>query len=134
MLIQVVALQGRKGSKIDWKIVSTIRGKLSKKGRMLMMKIVTIVVALLLPGIAQATECSNDYSCGYNQVCVKTGYSSTGICATKVDRYGLPTYDSNKRGNFGPHDGSGNCSFDTDCDVGFRCYKNGAIYGRCMKK
>lgn len=97
------------------------------------MRLVLGLALVLVSGVAQAV-CTNDYACGHNQICVKTGYNSTGICATKVDRYGTPTYDGNKRGNFGAHDGSGNCSFDTDCDPGFRCYKNGALYGYCMKR
>ncbi|MBX3219340.1 MAG: hypothetical protein KF795_02400 [Labilithrix sp.] len=78
-----------------------------------------------------ARRCSSDLACGVGNVCVKAELQFDGVCARAVDRNGIPTYPA-PRGNLGPG-GRGQCSFDTDCPVGFSCLKNGALTGNCVK-
>jgi hypothetical protein len=78
-------------------------------------------------------RCDSDYSCQYGEACVKASYEAMGICATKVNQYGNPTYSPPDAGSV-RSGGSGSCGFDTDCPIGFKCAKqNYASRGSCMK-
>jgi hypothetical protein len=80
----------------------------------------------------RASGCSNDYECGFGNVCVKQQFSVEGTCARAVDRNGIPTYTPPRSDSVGPG-GAGECAFDTECPVGFRCIKGSALRGHCMK-
>ncbi|PKA10480.1 hypothetical protein CH372_19190 [Leptospira meyeri] len=78
-------------------------------------------------------KCYSDYDCQMGQKCAKSSSQSQGICANVVNNNGIPIY------NYSPSPdsvkpGVGNCSFDTDCSIGFRCHKStGSLYGNCLK-
>jgi hypothetical protein len=76
-------------------------------------------------------ECTTDYQCGFGNVCAKPGGSYTGTCAKGVNSYGNPTFTPPRLDSIGP--GRGQCSFDTDCPVGFKCIKGSSLTGNCMK-
>jgi len=49
-----------------------------------------------------------------------------------VDEFGLPTYDLPKPDSIGPNmNPQGDCDFDTDCPIGFRCHHK---YKTCVKR
>lgn len=81
----------------------------------------------------ETKTCSNDYGCSYGSTCVKDQFKMQGFCAKKVDAYGIqtltpPNPDSVYLG------GEGDCSFDTDCPIGFKCVKGqGQLKGYCLK-
>ena len=75
--------------------------------------------------------CSSDYDCGFGNVCAKPQGSFTGTCAQAVNRYGTPTFSPPRSNSLGP--GQGQCAFDTECPIGFRCVKGTALRGNCMK-
>ena len=88
---------------------------------------------ILLYGFVEGA-CNSDYDCGYGNKCVKASgdINITGICVTPSDQFGnkKPDYSTP---NVRPQN-IGNCSFDTDCGVGFSCVKrSGQIYGICVK-
>lgn len=58
-------------------------------------------------------QCFNNTGCGYDEVCVKKSYSTTGVCAKSVNRYGIKTND--KSGS------TKACRFNTDCAPGLQC-------------
>lgn len=66
--------------------------------------------------------CKSDFDCGSGNSCVKAPFKSTGTCLKKVDEYGLPTLN-------GPDADSlmtpieGQCDFDLDCPITFKCHK-----------
>lgn len=95
--------------------------------------IVVFGIFFLLHGIASAA-CNSDFDCGFGKKCVKASgdINITGICVSPSDQFGNKIYDySTPRSQ--PHN-VGNCSFDTDCDIGFSCVKrSGQIYGICVK-
>jgi hypothetical protein len=76
-------------------------------------------------------ECSSDFDCGMGNVCAKAHMQMHGVCAKAVDAYGVQTFPT-PRDNFGPG-GPGQCTFDTQCPVGFKCLTNGALSGNCVK-
>ena len=85
-----------------------------------------------------AHPCQTDYDCGYGNKCVKPSgsYSLEGNCVVMTNQFGQQDYKASYQGW-----GSGNqpaqvrsCQFNTDCGVGFRCFKeDGQIYGLCSK-
>jgi hypothetical protein len=84
------------------------------------------------PSTTISSSCTSDYQCGVGQICVKPQYSTTGTCAQSVNEFGVPSYAPPRPSSVGI--GHGNCSFDTDCPVTFRCEKAaGAVRGNCMK-
>ena len=99
------------------------------------MKSIKIAVALILSlGAYQAVACSFDTDCGIGSKCVKSQGSLYGICANgpnpgnKYDR--VPVRDpldlDRTYGN--------TCSYDTDCGVSNKCYKErGQLKGVCVK-
>lgn len=85
------------------------------------------------PAHVTATRpCTSDYQCSFGNVCVKEQFSMEGTCARAVNQYGNPTFQGPRPGSVGPGN-SGNCGFDTDCPIGFKCMKGNAIRGNCMK-
>lgn len=77
--------------------------------------------------------CTSDYGCGYGEACVKGELESHGFCAKKVDAYGVPTMEPPREDSIGVA-GSGECSFDTECPIRFRCMKRrGELTGHCIK-
>lgn len=79
--------------------------------------------------------CYSDYQCGYGNVCVKPegSYSLQGVCITPVDEFGNKDYGVPMNQEFGPRDIEG-CSWNTDCEIGFKCLKEaGQLEGICVK-
>lgn len=76
--------------------------------------------------------CASDYSCGIGFKCVKAPLKSSGVCMKSVDEYGLKQYNLPNSNSVGPNlDLDGQCSFDTDCPIGFKCDRN---YKACVKR
>lgn len=75
--------------------------------------------------------CTSDYSCGIGFICVKAPLNDSGVCMKSVNEYGLQQYNMPSLKSVGPnHDLNGQCSFDTDCPIGFKCDRN---YKACIK-
>lgn len=79
-----------------------------------------------------ARSCSSDLECGVGRQCVKQQFQFQGVCAQTVDEFGMPTYAPPRGNSLGPGD-EGDCSFDTECPIGFHCIKGSALKGHCMK-
>jgi len=73
--------------------------------------------------------CSSDFSCGSGNVCVKAPFESTGTCMKSVDSHGLPTHNAPRADSINVNT-EGQCKFDTDCAIGFRCDSK---YKACVK-
>lgn len=80
--------------------------------------------------------CYSDTDCGVGNVCVKPqdSYSISGTCITPVDEHGNQDFDIQfEEEGIGPREVQG-CSFNTDCDVGFKCMKEaGQLDGICVQ-
>lgn len=79
--------------------------------------------------------CYSDYQCGFGNVCVKPegSYSSTGVCISPVDEFGNKDYGARMEQEVGPREVEG-CSWNTDCEIGFKCLKEaGQLEGICVK-
>lgn len=79
--------------------------------------------------------CYSDYQCGFGRVCVKpeNSFSMDGICVTPVDEFGNKDYGARMEQEIGPREIEG-CSWNTDCDIGFKCLKEaGQLEGVCVK-
>ena len=77
-------------------------------------------------------SCSSDFSCGTGSKCVKPPFQSSGTCMKSVDEYGVQKFDSPKTDSIGPNtNASGQCSFNVDCPIGFRCDSQ---YKACVKR
>ena len=80
-----------------------------------------------------AGGCASDYDCRYGQKCVKGEHQFRGICAQPVDKLNLPTHHSPSTDSLGPGS-QGNCHWNTDCGIGFKCVKQGSsLTGHCMR-
>lgn len=100
-------------------------------------------VAVFLSGLggrstmapAAADEgCSSDFQCGSGKICVKDQFKMRGVCATAVNQYGNPTLQGPRLDSLNPG-GEGQCSFNTDCPIGFECRKSsGSLSGHCFKR
>lgn len=91
------------------------------------------ILALLMS--APAFACNSDYDCGYGKSCVKPegSYKLKGVCVQPVNEYGQKETPSNWGGSYGAQETAG-CSFNTDCDIGFKCVKQrGDLEGLCVK-
>ena len=78
------------------------------------------------------TGCTSDYSCGIGLKCVKAPLESSGVCMKIVDEYGVKQYNLPDTNSVGPNlDLDGQCTFDTDCPIGFKCDRN---YKACIKR
>jgi hypothetical protein len=79
----------------------------------------------------RSSECSNDYQCGYGNVCVKSNYSMSGVCMRAVNSYGVPTYQAPAPESVEVKTPSStDCRFSTDCPIGFACDSNS---GACVR-
>jgi hypothetical protein len=76
--------------------------------------------------------CSSDYNCKYGSRCVKQQYQTLGLCAQNVTPYGVPTF-APPNPESALVGGQGDCQWNTDCPVGFRCIKGNAISGHCLR-
>lgn len=83
------------------------------------------------PTDRNASSCSSDYDCGFGNFCVKPELSFNGTCARAVNQFGNPTFTPPRPDSVGP--GHGDCAFDTDCSIGFKCVKGAALKGHCMR-
>lgn len=80
------------------------------------------------------SSCRSDYECAYGFACVKAPFALEGYCAQKVNEYGTPTYAPPSSTSVAPG-GPGQCGFDADCPVGFRCaIERGALRGACLRR
>jgi hypothetical protein len=70
---------------------------------------------------AAAFACNSDFDCGMGYSCVKEPYNSSGVCMENVDEYGIQQFDLPSLDSVGPRMDDGDCTFDTDCPIGFRC-------------
>ena len=97
------------------------------------MKVIVSIICILIiciPVISVAS-CYSDFNCGIGYRCVKAPLQSYGTCMKKVDEYGIPTYDLPRLDSVGPNINiEGDCDFDTDCPIGFRCHRK---YKACVK-
>ena len=80
---------------------------------------------LLLPFFlvisGSAFACSSDFSCGFGEQCVKAPYKMRGQCMKTVNEYGVKTYQRPRTGSVYSGDSQGQCRFNTDCPIGFKC-------------
>jgi hypothetical protein len=78
------------------------------------------------------SSCTSDFSCGIGYKCVKAPLSSIGVCMESVDEQGLKQYNLPSGDSVGPNlNLQGQCNFDSDCPVGFRCDRT---YKACVKR
>ncbi len=73
-------------------------------------------------------DCSSDFDCDANSVCVKPPNNLSGTCMKAVNEFGGQEYPA-KRSNIGEM-GKDQCFYDADCPIGFRCDLN---YRACVK-
>lgn len=70
----------------------------------------------------QNRNCYSDYDCNLGSKCVKPPLQSEGTCMKSVNSLGVPTYSMPDSNSIGPNmDLDGQCSFDLDCPIGFKC-------------
>ena len=72
---------------------------------------------------SQSSGCKSDYECGTGQKCVKAPLNSTGVCLSPVNEFGMPVPPQlpNPNSVFPNYNLTGQCQFDTDCSIGFKC-------------
>lgn len=76
--------------------------------------------------------CWSSFECGVGSKCVKASWEATGICMDTVDRFGIRTYNLSDGSDIGINtDMDGDCMFDTDCPIGFKCDQK---YRACIKR
>ena len=76
--------------------------------------------------------CSSDFDCSIGYSCVKETFSSSGVCMKNVNEFGMPKYNMPNVNSIGPNmNTEGDCTFDTDCPIGFRC---NSTYKVCVKR
>lgn len=93
--------------------------------------VLAISIIISLPSLCY-TGCSSDFDCGMGYKCIKAPLQSSGSCMKSVDEYGAPTYDLPRTDSVGPNMNiEGDCDFDTDCPIGFRCHRK---YKVCVKR
>lgn len=92
--------------------------------------IVVVALIFLVPDLG-FPGCYSDFDCGIGYRCVKAPLQSYGTCMKEVDEYGTPTYEMPSLDSVGPNMNiKGDCDFDTDCPIGFRCHRK---YKTCVK-
>ena len=77
-----------------------------------------------------AKSCSSDFSCGIGYTCVKDSYKTRGTCMESVNKYGSRVYNMPSTSSVGPNMSSGDCKFNTDCPIGFKCDRRAKV---CVK-
>lgn len=76
--------------------------------------------------------CNSDFECGIGNHCVKPPLQSTGTCMKTVSEYGVQEYNLPRTESVLPNMNlNGQCSFDTDCPINFRCDSQ---YKACVKR
>lgn len=81
--------------------------------------------------VSGSNGCSSDFDCGVGVRCVKAPLENEGMCMKVVDEYGVPQYGLPDLDSIGPNMSTrGECDFDTDCGIGFRCHRK---YQACVK-
>lgn len=99
--------------------------------KILAYSVFVISLIMSLPCFCYA-GCNSDFECGIGYRCVKAPLQSSGTCMKSVDEYGTPTYDLPSTDSVGPNMKiEGDCDFDTDCPIGFRCHQK---YKACVKR
>lgn len=84
------------------------------------------------PSVLVDKQCTSDFSCGIGFTCVKAPMMSDGVCMKSVNEYGIQQYNMPSGESIGPNtDPTGQCQFDTQCPVGFRCDTK---YKACVRK
>lgn len=70
-------------------------------------------------------ECSSRSDCPSHQKCIKPkgALSNKGVCGKIVDDMGMPKITLDEE--------TGNCSFDADCPLFFKCHQLNALEGVC---
>ena len=97
-----------------------------------MKKSVALALVLLLIGTTTCAACSSDFECGIGYRCVKAPLQSSGTWMKFVDEYGIQQFDLPSLDSVGPNTNlQGDCDFDTDCNIGFRCHPK---YKVCVKR
>ena len=74
--------------------------------------------------------CTDDYSCGFGEICMKAPLKNRGVCAVAVDRYGKKTYKKSRKSYKTRHYSDG-CFRSSECPKGFKCDKT---YRMCVKR
>ena len=104
------------------------KGEIAMKVLACMCLIFSLII--FMPTFSLAS-CSSDFDCGMGYRCVKAPLQSYGSCMKEVDEYGTPTYELPRLNSVGPNMNiEGDCDFDTDCPIGFRCHRK---YKTCVK-
>ena len=76
--------------------------------------------------------CSSDFSCGVGYRCVKAPLKSSGECMKTVDDLGIRKFSAPSTSSIGVNlDLDGQCRFDTDCPIGFKCHSK---FKTCVKR
>ena len=90
------------------------------------------VVLTILFGASMLFACSSDFDCDMGASCVKKPYHSDGVCMKNVNEFGTQQYNMPSTDSIGPNmDTDGQCTFSTDCPIGFKCDSN---YKVCVKR
>ena len=77
-------------------------------------------------------ECTSDYNCGVGYKCVKAPLKNRGVCMKSVNEFGVKQFNMPDSNSVGPNlDLDGQCTFDTDCPIGFKCDPK---YKACIKR
>ena len=97
----------------------------------MMLRLYSGLILLLVSLGGPVTACTSDFSCGIGAQCVKKPFKSRGVCMKTVDEYGTRTFDLPRTNSVGPRMDSGECSFNTDCPIGFKCDRG---YKVCVKR
>lgn len=88
----------------------------------LILTLAVLLSSLFFSSVLYAEECYSDFNCRFGYQCVKPPLGTEGICMKAVDEYKVPTYPQKDPSSIFPNTNlEGDCRFDTDCPIGFRC-------------
>jgi hypothetical protein len=104
-----------------------------KGGEIMKRGVFFLTIFLLFPAVVLAqARCFSDYGCPPGYDCVKEPFHADGVCMQQVDRFGVPSYKLPSPDSVLPNIHlEGECRFDTDCPIGFRC---DIRYKVCVKR
>lgn len=72
--------------------------------------------------ITESNNCSSDFNCGLGMKCVKAPLAANGVCLKEVDKHNLPTFPDKDPSSILPNMSlNGQCTFNTDCSIGYSC-------------